>query len=122
MSQVKKPREIKISQRTFTITITGNYSSSSYGYVKVGSATYSSNQTLTFTVPPNTYPTIEVMCSTASSTESVQNSCKIYLDGVLVQDGKGSYTFTAYRSYNITLTRTGSTTSTRYWTADIVSA
>lgn len=121
MSLVRLPRQIRILRPlNISISISGNYYSSSYGYVKVNGTTYTSNKSLSFTVPPDSNPEIVVYCGTSYG--PARNNCFITLDGVTVLSGTGSYTFTANKSYTITLTRSGSSSSTRYWTAAIVSS
>lgn len=119
MSDCRLPREIKITPNEITIKITGNYYSSSYGYVIVGGTTYTSNQTLTITPPQQ----ITVYCSASGST--YRQLCEILFDNVTVAQGTSSsaasYTFTADKSYTITITRAGTMSSRRYWTATIVS-
>lgn len=125
MSLVRLPRKIEIKQPLIIIvTISGNYYSSSYGYVTVNNTKYTSNQSLSYTIPPDTAPSITVYCY-ASGTNYRAN-CRVTLDGTTVAQGTSSsaasYTFTPDKSYTITLTRTGTTSSRQYWTAAIVSA
>ena len=115
MSLVRMPREIKITPAEITIKISGNYYSSSYGYVQVGTTKYTSNQTLTLNPP------VSITVYVSAQGSSYRSNCQVTLDGVVVQSGYGGYSFTANKSYTITLTRTGSTSSTRYWRAAIVS-
>ena len=128
MSDCRLPREIKYTPdvRFINISISANYYSSSYGYVQVDNTTYTSNQSLLYTIPPDTAPSITVYCYASGS--SYRPNCKVTLDGVTVAQGTSSsaamYTFTPTpgKSYTITLTRSGTTSSRRYWTAAIVSA
>ncbi len=125
MSLVRLPRKIEIKHPlNITVTISGNYYSTSYGYVTVNNTKYTSNQSLSYTIPPDTAPSITVYCY--ASNTSYRTRCFITLNGTTVATGTSSsaasYTFTPDKSYTITLTREGTSSSRQYWTAAIVSS
>lgn len=118
MSDCKLPKKI-VKSKTITVTITGNYYSTSYGYVQIGSTKYTSNQSLSYTIPPATAPSITVYCW---GTGSAASHADIRVNGNIVSQATSSvpatYTFIPNGDCTITLTR-GSSGGRQYWRATI---